>query len=340
VQQALQYLHQKEVWGYCLMPSEALAPELRTVAARSRLSVFIERASRNPRWMLMDSLSRFVLVRTVARLLRSKPASDSGGTNALSAFTGIDVSSFVAALERDGFGVGLQLPAHYIQAILRFVDKGYCYGDADARMGFRYRDKVRAEQKAGRVFSQATYFFPDELRPTLENLAADPLLTDIASRYMQAPAALTGYRLWWTFAASEAEYNASLTTSFFHYDKDDYAGLRLFFYLTEVDSDHGPHVVVRGSHKNKKLTQLFSLGQRSDAEIVGHYGIKQFETIYGKPGTGFAEDPFCFHKATRPRSGDRLVLEVKYALRDYRIFPDPDRSTVRILLDDATGPAD
>jgi hypothetical protein len=300
--------------------------------AQTRLQVFLARAARNPRWMMMDTLSRFASVRRASRALRSG-ATRSAFDVAASMFGGIDPEAFVRTLRQDGFCGGLQIPADTLQKIQSYCATANCYGDANERYGFRYGDKARAQVVASRVFSQATYLFLDGLQPTLDQLANDPLLQEIARHYLAATPVITGVRVWWVFATPEAAYDNSITTSFFHYDKDDYSALRVFFYLSPVDAGSGPHVVARGSHLKKPLSQLVALGERTDAQLVAYYGEQSMHTVCGPAGSGFAEDPFCFHKATRPISGDRLMLEVKYATRNYHIFPYPDRALASNILE-------
>jgi len=297
-----------------------------------RLKTLWTQASRNPRWMLMDSLSRFALVRNSVRSMQRRPLLDQYNL-AASRLPLINTAEFLSALREHGYRTGLKLPADALEKLQRFAASARCYGDADARFGFRYADKVAAQAQCKRVFSQATYLFLDDMQRVIEEVARDPLLALIAANYLNSTPVITGTRLWWVFATPEEHFNASLTTSFFHYDKDDYAALRMFFYVTPVpDDDHGPHVVVRGSHQDKQLSQLFSLGERGDRRILECYGKERIETIYGAAGDGFAEDPFCFHKATRPRVGDRLMLEIKYATRNFNIFPPPDRATARNIF--------
>ena len=306
------------------------------VHGNSRLAVFIDRTIQNPRWMLMKSISRFGLVRSVVRRSSRRPSLQEFRLED-SKFTGVDPDAFVDTLLRDGFCTGLRLPEAATQRIVEFAENAYCYGDAKPAYGFRYRDKLLAQEKSGEVFSLGTYLFPDEIKPTLNAVAHDPLLMLIAAKYLNAKPVMTGTRVWWTFAAGEANYNPSVTTSFFHYDKDDYAAVRLFFYLTPVDDKHGPHAVVRGSHMNKQLSQLISLGERTDEEIVSRYGQDKLVMIYGKPGEGFAEDPFCFHKATRPVAGDRLMLEIKYATYNYNIFSSPNKESSKLIMQTVAG---
>ena len=182
------------------------------------------------------------------------------------------------------------------------------------------------------MFSQAS--FPDlvDSVPAIERLTRDPLLLSISARYFGSQPYYIGSRLWWSFATEEADWDSTRTSSFYHFDKDDYASLRFFFYLTDVDAGGGPHMVVKTSHKKKKLSHLLSLGERDDGKIAETYGPENVVTICGDAGTGFAEDPFCFHRATRPTSNDRLILVLRFATKRYGVMRAPDRAKRRDMF--------
>ncbi len=278
----------------------------------------------------MDMSSRFLVVRDVVSVLardrRYKPPSPTG-----SVLAPIEPRPFLREMRADGFGLGLALSPQLVEQLVEFALFGVCYGNSDPNFGFRYADHAHAEAATGRPFSLGTYLFTDEVSQVIERIANDPLLRNLVGGYLGKSPVYLGRRLWWTFAKSEAEYDAKTTTSFFHYDRDDYRAVRVFFYLTTVDTQHGPHVVVRGSHRNKTLPQLFSAKARSDVSIERYYGADNLVTIEGCGGTGFVEDTFCFHKATRPIAGDRLMLELGFGLRNHRIFPPPDRSRASLI---------
>ena len=286
----------------------------------SRVGRFLSKAGQNPRWAVVEIFSRFAAVRSALRVARRQPAFPAA--DSVSMFD-TDPVRFAEVLEADGFALGLQLPPPVLEKLKAFALSATCYGDADLSKGFKYLDKAQAERAAGRKFSQARYYFPQDIQGVIDSIVQDPVIQTIVARHIKARPCLTSYRMWWTFPAGES-YNASLTTSFFHYDKDDFAALRFFFYLTDVSENDGPHAVVRGSHTSKKWSQLFSLGQRGDAAIESHYGKDRLAQVVGRAGAGFAEDPFCFHKATRPLVGDRLMLQLAFALRDINAFPPPD----------------
>jgi hypothetical protein len=96
-----------------------------------------------------------------------------------------------------------------------------------------------------------------------------------------------------------------------------YRALTFFFYLTDVGLSNGPHVYVRGSHMEKPVRYVASLLKGRSAEIDRSYGRERQAILCGPAGFGFAEDIFGFHKGASPENGDRLVVQLRYGLRDY-----------------------
>ncbi|MFN6567627.1 hypothetical protein [Dendronalium sp. ChiSLP03b] len=68
------------------------------------------------------------------------------------------------------------------------------------------------------------------------------------------------------------------------------------------------------------MTQIISLTQRTDREVLNSYSHEDVLTICGEAGSGFIEDPYCFHKATRPLLKDRLILQLRFTTRDYGVL--------------------
>ncbi len=62
------------------------------------------------------------------------------------------------------------------------------------------------------------------------------------------------------------------------------------------------------------------LREREDREIVDFYGKDKIEIICGKAGFGFVEYFYCFHKAMVPKTKNRLMLEIEFAMNDYGLF--------------------
>ena len=250
---------------------------------------------------------------------------------ATQALVPFDVRAGAARLRADGFCEGLVLRPELVDQLVTFALLGTCYGNSEPRSGFAYADRQRAEAETGRAFSLATYLFTDEIDAVIEQVARDRHLRAVIARYFGAPPVFLGRRLWWTLRTPEHLYDSALTTCHFHYDRDDYRSVRVFFHLTSVDAEHGQHVVVRGSHRRKALTQQLGLRSRSDMNIERFYGPQRIARIEGPAGSGFIEDTYCYHKATRPVAGDRLMLELGFGLRNHRRFPPPDRASAGLI---------
>jgi hypothetical protein len=124
--------------------------------------------------------------------------------------------------------------------------------------------------------------------------------------------------MWWSFAGPTDGNREKASGQGFHYDIDGYRALAFFFYLTDVGPSNGPHVYIRGSHAKKRLRHLVTMYKgRSDAEIESSYGLERQIVSCGAAGSGFAEDIFGFHKGLHPEIGDRLIVQVRFGLRDY-----------------------
>lgn len=264
----------------------------------------------------MFVIGRFRIIRFIAASL-SKSSPISSYKLEESIFADIDLDAAVRALKQNGCYPGIKLPQSVLQEIIDYSKKNPCYGDAEYNMGFLYADKTEIEAKCGKQFVRGDYFNGQLNCPAIKKIASDPKLLALASKYMGGDAVVSGSRLWWLFV-NETDYDLNKGAYFFHYDLDDYQCLKMFFYITNVNSSDGPHVYVKGSHKKKKLKYLLSLFKlRSDQEIIDYYGQENLVPICGEAGSGFIEDVYCFHKATPPQKSDRLMLQVQFALNNY-----------------------
>ena len=279
--------------------------------------------------ILREAVGAFASARARARGYRwSMELAREQGTSLLRP---LDVESGARDLRTDGFCQGLVLAPEAVEQLVTFALLGTCYGDSDPHCGFAYRDRERAEAATGRRFSLATYLFTEDVDLLIGHLSRDRQLRAVIARYFGAPPVFLGRRLWWTLKTPEACFDADLATCRYHYDRDDYRSVRVFFHLTAVDAQHGQHVVIRGSHRRKALVHQLGLQARTDANIERYYGGERITRIEGEAGTGFVEGTYCYHKATRPIAGDRLMLELGFGLRDHRRYPPPDRASASLL---------
>ncbi|MFN6561576.1 MAG: hypothetical protein RMY28_017510 [Nostoc sp. ChiSLP01] len=280
--------------------------------------------TKNPRWLLMRKVGRLPLGRFARYFFSHKNEHFSQGlvNRSCTLFPGIDIDLVVNSLKENGFYLGLNLSKEIVTEIAEFAHSHACYGDYKPHLGFFYNQKESAEKHYEQIFKLAGYFNTALLCPAIKKLQNDPTLLAIAGKYLECNPVHLSNQLWWSFAGETTTFEKMKTFQMFHYDLDDYRFLKFFFYLTDVDALSGPHVCVRGSHKQKKLSHLLLPKCETDEAIISYYQQKSLVTIYGKAGFGFAEDTFCFHKGTTPIAQDRLMLQVEFGTIDYNMQHD------------------
>jgi hypothetical protein len=103
----------------------------------------------------------------------------------------------------------------------------------------------------------------------------------------------------------------------FHRDLDDFAELKLFVYLTDVDLTAGPHAMIRTSHKwdIPKGTRILELRD------PGYKAIENLQRITGPAGTAWLQDSLVLHRGTIPTGKHRLMLSVTYTLLPIAVGP-------------------
>lgn len=242
------------------------------------------------KWLAMYALARIVAVRRIARMLSR--GDTRSAVRARHSMFDANVEEVTETLRLDGFDPRLRLPAQIVRDFVSFGE------------GIAGLPGVAPHSSAMRSSLALT-----------DEIADDTTLRKIAALYLGASPFYQGSRIWWTRPGERAD--PLETGARFHYDLYDYSALTFLFYLTEVGPDAAPHVCVRASHRLRKWKdQVDPVRHRSDDQIVRHYGTERIVTICGPPGTGIAEDPFCFHKVKLPARRERLALQLLYTGRD------------------------
>jgi hypothetical protein len=231
----------------------------------------------------------------------------------------------VQELQKNGVAFGLQLPQDIIEDIRRYTDATPCYADREPTRGLTFDHRTAAEQALGKPILLAQYFNTAEHCPAIARLADDPVLQEIAARYLKSLPTLVGINLWWTFPVNASQEDRANHAHLFHRDVDDFRFFKFFFYLTDVLKGDGAHVCVAGSHRNPpsfKLSDKWIIRRYSDEEISSYYPNETIKEITGAAGTGFAENTLCIHKGLTPTREPRLLLQLQYALYDYGVMHD------------------
>ncbi|WP_088890454.1 hypothetical protein [Leptolyngbya ohadii] len=315
----------------------------------------------NPRWLLMRQLSRFALIRACVKRFQvrrnsdgasyrmssgnfsgCRPGSSGDDRPSYSVLANASLDQVVRSIQQDGYFLGLQLSSPTVEAILDFAEQHPCLGNRYPHTGFYYAEKQQAEAYFQTAFVTASYFNTASSCAAIAQLGQDPVLRSIAAAYLGREPVLISSRLWWSFPSAATMRDRRKSAQMFHYDRDDFVLLKFFFYLTDVDEGAGPHVCVRGTHRQKRWRHEWFGKQFSETLMVRSYGAANVVTICGRAGSGFAEDTFCFHRAVPPQQRDRLILQLEYALTDYgmeRDTIDPTRVQVYTARSNSPGRA-
>lgn len=236
----------------------------------------------------------------------------------------LNLTETIAALKQDGFSLGINLHQEVIQEIWDVAMRTPCYANSDSQLSFYYPEKKQAQAKYGTPFIIGRYDNIALACPAIKKLETDPILLEIARQYLQAEPVYQGNQLWWNFPVESSLYERRLEVQMFYCDRlcrcasrnrKNSHFLRFSFYITDVDLCSSPHVCVRGSHINKKCSQIHLSKGCSYQEITKYYDYKNIVPICGKAGSGFVEDTRCFHKATPPGSKQRLTLQITFSHR-------------------------
>lgn len=148
---------------------------------------------------------------------------------------------------------------------------------------------------------------------TIMDIANDPFLVRTAAQFLGCKPTISNMSVWWSFptdgSAQEAEN--------YHRDVDDWRFVKFFLYLSDVDSDSGPHRFVRNSHRSNRLTNLKRI---TDEEVSANFPLEDQLEMTGKAGDAFMELTFGLHKGQPPRKHRRLLLQVEYSVNPVAVY--------------------
>jgi Phytanoyl-CoA dioxygenase (PhyH) len=276
----------------------------------------IRRVISDPGYISMRMLGRFNFLRYLMIWLHYQDFSDVANLERKSIFSELNTDEVVDRLKQDGYYEGLQLPSDLVQDLLEFASSSVCHGNRHPEKGFYYKDKAKILAENPDLLL-ASFYNLNLSCPTLKIIEEDPQILKIAAHYLQSKPIWQGTIMWWSFAVNASQAGRDYAAQLYHMDLDDYRFIKFFFYLTDVDQNGGPHVIVKGTHNKKRFAHQLKMRRYSDREIIDDYGADNVVTLCGSAGYGFVEDTLCFHKGYPPDSQDRLIVQVEFGLRDY-----------------------
>jgi hypothetical protein len=222
--------------------------------------------------------------------------------------SGVDIETHVKNLARDAVSPGLELAA---AAHDHFVRMASTLPLEENGRPVPRLDEIRRNGAARVALATVTRVSDD---PIMQRLMADDTLFAVVRKYLGYRPSRVSPWLFWSLVidlpaeAREAKYQ----TVRFHYDVHSYNFLYVNFYLTDTDERSGAHVLIEGSHRDKRWRHLLGSAKLSDEQAQDDYGDSRIRTMRGGARSGFFEDTSCYHKAIPPIERDRLMLQIRY----------------------------
>ena len=131
----------------------------------------------------------------------------------------------------------------------------------------------------------------------------------IAQEYLGCKPLNNSIIMWWSSLLNKAA--SSRAAQLYHFDMDHPKFIKFFIYLTDVDTNSGPHCYVQGTHRSKH-SNLIKDRRYSDEEILDSFESSDIIEVLGSKGTVVAVDTSGIHKGKLPTQKDRLIIQVEY----------------------------
>ena len=149
------------------------------------------------------------------------------------------------------------------------------------------------------------------------DLISDTSILQIVQNYLGCNPILTQTNLWKSINNSFDNRNLSKSAQLFHRDFDNEKWLKIFVYLNDIGINNGPHCYVKES-QDKIINN--KIQRESDNFINNNFDKKDIIYHCGEKGTVIFENTRGYHKGTPVINGERLILQLEFAINPY-CFP-------------------
>lgn len=216
------------------------------------------------------------------------------------------LNNIVSEIEKNGFYIfQTKLDAEICKEIEKFSLQldAKTIGD-DSSINYSKYDRAKT------IASIYKYDSKDILKQEyIQSIFFDLNFIRIAQSYLGCKPLSNSILMWWSALYSKAA--SSKAAQLYHFDMDHPKFIKFFVYLTDVDTNSGPHCFIRGTHKDKPIN-LREDRRFSETEIKNTFDENDIIEITGKKGTIVAVDTSGIHKGKLPVNNDRLIVQLEY----------------------------
>lgn len=245
--------------------------------------------------------------------LRSRPVELAHNRGVLGDLSSEDVSSAADQIRENGF---VAFPARVPRLVVDGLTEYALTNDAVIAPKPE-NGPERAIFDPNKPLGPAYWFDESTLMhsPIIQDLMCDHSILSIVQNYLQCLPILDIVGMWWSSAAIKDRSLQGLNGQLYHFDMNRVKWLKVMFYLTDVDSDGGPHCFIKGTHKaGTQPKEILSKGYAriTEEDIERLYPGDRKTEILGPRGTLLIADTRGLHKGKTPETHDRLVFQLNY----------------------------
>lgn len=279
---------------------------------------FAKRINRGRRW---QALGRFKAVRRGYSIfqnrlqrLNSQFYQERLNISKVSVLSPVQVDQCADNIRKTGVHLGLHLQEDVVKTIRSFADSNLC--TEPKHNGFFFASDIRNGRLNGkdRRVMRGLVNNIDKC-PIVDTIVSDRMLIEIAQKYLGYYPTLITRHLTWSFASDldEVEIRKLYPPTNFHYDVAGLNFVTASFFITDVDENTGPHIMIEKSHNRKPLQMLFRSNIQKETDVWRYYDRSEQLMIKGNAGFGFFQDPSCIHRLKLPTNSNRLILQIRYS---------------------------
>ena len=279
---------------------------------------FAKRINRGSRW---QALGRFKAVRrgysifqNQLQRLNSQFYQERLNISKVSVLSPVQVDQCADNIRKTGVHLGLHLQEDVVKTIRSFADSNLC--TEPKHNGFFFASDIRYGRLNGkdRRVMRGLVNNIDKC-PIVDTIVSDRMLIEIARKYLGYYPTLITRHLTWSFASDldEVEIRKLYPPTNFHYDVAGLNFVTASFFITDVDENTGPHIMIEKSHNRKPLQMLFRSNIQKETDVWRYYDRSEQLMIKGNAGFGFFQDPSCIHRLKLPTNSNRLILQIRYS---------------------------
>lgn len=245
-----------------------------------------------------------------------------------------DIANICNEIKQNGYYVFPDLLNHELVSSMRNfaenIDLHYLIPDKD---NISYSPNPVSYIKAKGISNRYQIWDIEQFNNSLDflNFIQDENILSIANYYLGSLPYLDLVVLWWSNSLQNLNIDDNIksilkdkSAQMFHFDMDRLKFLKFFLYLTDVDSNNGPHVYVRSSHN--KLPNYITRDGRYEDQLIIDNDLNNMVEITGKAGTLIAVDTRGLHKGKELDQGERLIFQIEFT---NSFFGKPEYPTLK-----------